>query len=39
MKNKEIRTLVEQGMYFVKTIIDSLLPDEENKEDKKDDKE
>jgi hypothetical protein len=39
MKNKEIKTLIEQGMYFIKTIIDSLLPDDETKEDKEDDKE
>ena len=39
MKNNEIKTLIEQGMFFIKTIIDTLLPDEESKEDKKDDKE
>ena len=35
MKNNEIKTLIEQGMYFIKTIIDTLLPDdkEERKED------
>ena len=37
MKNNEIKTLIEQGMYFIKTIIDTLLPDdkEERKEDDK----
>ena len=37
MKNNEIKTLIEQGMYFIKTIIDSLLPDE--KEEKPNDEE
>ena len=39
MKNKEIKTLIEQGMFFIKTIIDAILPDEVNKEESKDDKE
>ncbi|MDZ7796969.1 MAG: hypothetical protein U5N56_07960 [Candidatus Marinimicrobia bacterium] len=38
MKNDQIKTLIEQGIYFIKTIIDSLLPDEKE-ERKEDDKE
>jgi hypothetical protein len=38
MKNKEIKTLVEQGMFFIKTIVDALLPDEKE-ERKENDKE
>ena len=35
MKNNEIKTLIEQGMYFIKVIIDTLLPDDkESKDDK-----
>ena len=37
MKNNEIKTLIEQGIYFIKVIVDTLLPDD--KEDNKDDKE
>ena len=37
MKNNEIKTLIEQGIYFIKVIVDMLLPDD--KGDNKDDKE
>lgn len=39
MKNNEIKTLIEQSMFFIKTIVDAFLPDEETNEDEEDDEE